>query len=125
MNKVLVIDDSRMVRERCRMLLRESGCEVVPAGNGLDGIEKLRQHPDIGLVLLDIRMPVMNGLAFLAALREFRNRPPAVLMAMRSEEADVLRGLDLGACGAVEKYEHLEAIQGLVRCRQQPASGRC
>ena len=49
----LVIDDSRAVRIIIRNIVREMGMDVVEAGNGREGLEKLRQNPDVELVLVD------------------------------------------------------------------------
>jgi DNA-binding response OmpR family regulator len=69
MNKVAIIEDNQPIREMYDMKLKSSGYEVHTASNGQEGIELLEKiRPD--LVLLDIRMPIMNGDEMLAKLRE-------------------------------------------------------
>ena len=58
---VLVVDDEEMVRRIARATLESRGYQVRLAKDGLDAVEQARQHPDIGVVLLDLTMPVMGG----------------------------------------------------------------
>ncbi len=69
MRKVAIVEDNQPIREMYEIKLKNSGYEVHTASNGQEGIELLEKiRPD--LVLLDIRMPVMNGDEMLAKLRE-------------------------------------------------------
>lgn len=70
--RVLVIDDEPLVRTLFRRSLQSAGFDVVVAESGPEGLEKLRQDPDIRIVLLDLNMPDMDGHAF---RREQRNDP--------------------------------------------------
>ncbi len=67
--QALVIDDSRAMRAILGRILRDSGFEVQEAGNGLEGLERLRESGKTDLVLLDWNMPELDGLAFLKAVR--------------------------------------------------------
>ena len=60
--EALVIDDSRAVRMLIGKILRDLGFHVSEAGNGREGLEKLRGNPEIRLVLVDWNMPIMDGL---------------------------------------------------------------
>ncbi len=77
---VLVIDDDRSLRALIRSALEEEGYWVHQAANGLEGLKVLAQHtPDI--ILLDMRMPVIDGLAFARELRaHYGSRLPVVLV---------------------------------------------
>lgn len=92
---VLVVDDeSRMVRF-IRMNLEVEGCRVIEASDGLEAVEKVRQHlPDA--VILDVMMPEMDGFETLRELREFSD-VPVIMLTVRDEEEDRIRGLELGA----------------------------
>ena len=71
MTAVLVIDDENDIREDVVEILREEGYEAVSAANGADALAALRAGPKPALILLDLMMPVMNGLEFRAdQLRE-------------------------------------------------------
>src|SRR5205823_14741231 len=65
--KVLVVDDSKLMHKMYEVMLRQY--PLVYALDGRQALDRLREHPDIDLVLLDINMPNMNGLEFLAELR--------------------------------------------------------
>ncbi len=61
MTAILVVEDDDDVREAMQDLLQERGYEVVTAVNGSDALEQMRARHDLGLVLLDLSMPVMDG----------------------------------------------------------------
>jgi two-component system chemotaxis response regulator CheY len=67
--RALVIDDSRAVRAFIRPILSEMGFEVCEAGNGQEGLERLREYPETGIVLVDWNMPIMDGLQFIQVVR--------------------------------------------------------
>ena len=69
MYKVLIVDDSKAIREIEKKYLEEIGFEVLEAGNGKEALKILEENPDIKLILLDWHMPVMNGYEFLLKLR--------------------------------------------------------
>ncbi len=103
--RVLIVDDSRFVRQAvARMLNASSDIEVVgQAADGLQGIEKARElRPDV--VTLDVQMPHMGGLETLERLMAETPVPVLLLSQLTSEGADVtLRGLELGALDFVDK----------------------
>lgn len=69
MYKVLVVDDSKAIREIERKYLEELGFEVLEAENGEEALKILEENSDVKLILLDWHMPVMNGYEFLLKLR--------------------------------------------------------
>ena len=97
--KTLVIDDSRAVRLIIRDILREMGSEAIEAGDGREGLERLREDPDIELVLVDWNMPVMSGLEFVRAVRADRDFDAVRIMMVTTEtETDqVIRAFEAGA----------------------------
>ncbi|MCD6288955.1 MAG: response regulator transcription factor [Anaerolineae bacterium] len=98
---ILVVDDERRMVHFVRMNLELEGFRVTEAYNGIDALDKVREAmPD--LVLLDVAMPEMDGFETLARLREFSN-VPVIMLTVRSEEEDRIRGLDLGADDYVTK----------------------
>jgi two-component system KDP operon response regulator KdpE len=92
---VLVVDDEpRMVRF-VRMNLEIEGCRIIEASDGLEALEKVREElPDI--VILDVRMPRLDGFETLHQLREFAD-VPVIMLTVQAEEEDRVRGLELGA----------------------------
>jgi len=70
MSKVLIIDDSRAMRQIIGKIMKQLGFEIFEAGDGKEGIDQLEQHKDeVELVLVDWNMPVMNGYEFVQAVR--------------------------------------------------------
>jgi two-component system, chemotaxis family, chemotaxis protein CheY len=89
--RILVVDDSSLVRLYYRHVLEESGFEVEQAINGIEAIEKV-QAQAFNLVIVDVNMPKMDGFSFLRALR--RSAPsvaslPALVITTESSEQDL------------------------------------
>lgn len=101
--RVLLIDDHALVRRGLEELLQSRGIEVIgSAGSGEEGIELAsRLQPDI--ILLDIKMPGMNGLDTLTKLRELENEIPVLMLSMSRDEEDLARALREGARGYLLK----------------------
>lgn len=68
MKKVLVVDDSPAVRGEVGGSLRSAGFEVLEARDGVEGLEQIAQHRDLALAVLDVNMPVMNGIEMVERL---------------------------------------------------------
>ncbi len=98
---VLVIDDELQIRRLLRVCLEANGYRVVEAATGKDGIVQAAQHrPDV--VLLDLGLPDMDGVAALKRLREW-SRVPVVVLSVRDREEDKIGALDHGADDYVTK----------------------
>ncbi|MFO0803207.1 MAG: response regulator [Gemmataceae bacterium] len=97
--RVLVIDDSRAVRAFIRPILLEMNLEVIEAGNGQEGLDRLRDYPDTGLVLVDWNMPVMDGLEFIRAVRADRGNDALriVMVTTETESEQMNRAMAAGA----------------------------
>ena len=97
--QALVIDDSRAVRLLVGNILREQGYDVVAAGHGQEGLERLQENPEIRLVLVDWNMPVMDGLEFIQAVRKVRawDEVRLVMVTTETESEQVQRAITAGA----------------------------
>lgn len=100
--KILVVDDEKNVRRILGDYLRNEGYEVVEAVDGEDGIDRLIEHKDVDLVLLDIRMPNMDGYEAIGHMKEVSDAPIIFLTAL-NESFDEVKGLDLGADDYIAK----------------------
>ncbi len=104
MEKVLVVEDNEGIAALLKFKLGHSGYEVVLAENGMLGLEAAkRNQPD--LIILDVMMPVMNGLETLTILKndiELKSIPVIVLTAL-SNEWEIVKGLELGADDYITK----------------------
>lgn len=97
--KALIVDDSTFIREYLRKLLSHMGVICAEAVDGSDALAVLASQGDFDLMLLDLNMPVMNGLECVKALRRARLHPKLKVM-MVTTEADnhfIAKALDNGA----------------------------
>lgn len=98
---ILVVDDEERMRRFVRMNLELEGYLVSEAANGLEALDKVRQDMP-ALVVLDVAMPGMDGFEALEYLRQFSD-VPVIMLTVKGEEEDRVRGLDLGADDYVTK----------------------
>ncbi|MFN3505792.1 MAG: PleD family two-component system response regulator [Caldimicrobium sp.] len=99
MKKVLVVDDSKAIRQIEKKYLEELGFTVVEAENGEKALEVLMENPDIELVLLDWHMPVMNGYEFLKKMRENPewSHIKVMMVTTENQQTSVIEALMAGA----------------------------
>ena len=113
--KVLIVDDSEVVRTICSDILAKMGFNVKLASNGLEALEKVKlYHPD--LVLLDIIMPKMNGYQ---VCRQIKSHPqtmdiPVVFCSGKSAEVDVYWAMKQGADGYLSKPVKKDELMALM-----------
>lgn len=98
---ILVVDDEPRMARFVKMNLDLEGYHSLEANTGSQALEKLRNHP-VDLVLLDVEMPGMDGFETLRHIRTITDAP-VIMLTVRSDEADRIRGLDLGADDYVTK----------------------
>ena len=105
LKKILVVDDSSLIHQMYRLVMSRYKCEIVDAMNGQEALDILSLQNDIQLILLDINMPVMNGVQFLekAAKSGLPSKIPIIVISTEGKEEDTLRGLKLGAKGYLKK----------------------
>jgi two-component system chemotaxis response regulator CheY len=103
--KVLVIDDSAMVRRQVSNVLTQAGFEMLEAVDGIDGAEQIRANADLALVLCDINMPRMNGLDMLESLTaEIAAKSlPVVMLTTEGEPSAMARAKKAGVKGWIVK----------------------
>jgi two-component system KDP operon response regulator KdpE len=98
---ILIADDEARMRRFIRMNLELEGYRVIEAGNGMETIDRVREDlPD--LVLLDVMMPVLDGFEALRIVRE-TSTVPIIMLTVRDDESDKVKGLELGADDYVTK----------------------
>ncbi|AGW11961.1 response regulator [Megalodesulfovibrio gigas] len=98
-NNILIVDDSKTVRNLVAFILKKEGYKVTAAENGLDGLEKLYSMEQVDLIISDINMPKMDGFTFIRHVREqvlYRDLP-IVVLSTEGQEKDIQQGLQLGA----------------------------
>lgn len=116
MNRILVCDDEKDIVTALCIYLQSDGYETVSASNGAEAICKIKEDSGIQLLLLDIMMPGMDGIATLKAIREFSNIP-VIFLTAKSEDTDKILGLNIGADDYVTKP--FNPVELLARVRSQ------
>ncbi len=95
---ILIVDDSKTVRNLVSFIMKKEGFGVVPAEDGLDGLEKLYASEGIDLIISDVNMPRMDGFSFIKTVREqeaYRDIPILVL-STEGQDKDIQEGMQLG-----------------------------
>ncbi len=123
---ILIVDDEARIRDFVRMNLELEHYTVLEASNGREALDELREHlPD--LVVLDVMMPELDGFETLKAIREV-STVPVIMLTVRQDEQDRIRGLDLGADDYIAKpfnpRELLSRIRALLRRSLMPPPSR-
>ena len=109
MYNILVCDDEKDIRNALQIYLTAEGYHVLQAENGRAALEVLRQN-EVQLVLMDIMMPELDGMAATSKLRETYNIP-VILLTAKSEDMDKILGLTVGADDYITKpFNPLEVI---------------
>jgi len=117
--KILIADDSRFIHRVFEGMFERYAlhvCELVHAHDGQQALSALAQQPDVDLILLDINMPVMNGLEFLEewGRSSFYADIPVVVVSTSSFEDGVQKGLAAGARDYVVKPFEVDALFDIV-----------
>lgn len=123
---VLVVDDEPRLVDVVRMNLEMEGYRVLDASNGVEALEHVKEDlPD--LVILDVMMPDMDGFEALRRIREVSN-VPVIMLTVRQEESDRIRGLEIGADDYLTKpfspRELQSRIKALLRRAFMPSPAR-
>lgn len=103
--KILIVDDSKTIRQQVNFTLLKGGFTVLEAEDGKDGLAKLKANPDVSVVVSDVNMPNMNGLEMLSLIRQdptIGNIPVLMLTTEGSGEL-IERAKQAGAKGWVVK----------------------
>ena len=115
MHNILVCDDERDIVAALKIYLEAEGYGVVCAYNGAQALELLDRE-DVSLVLLDVMMPVMDGITAMIKLRE-KSNVPVIMLTAKSEDTDKILGLNIGADDYVTKP--FNPVEVIARVRSQ------
>jgi PAS domain S-box-containing protein len=110
---ILVVDDEPAFREMVRLVLEEDGYEVHLAANGVEALRRLREeYSTLGLVILDLRMPGVDGLGVLQELRELAPQLPVLVATGYATPEEKRRALAAGAGKILEKPYRVADLRG-------------
>ncbi|MBQ1941477.1 MAG: response regulator [Selenomonadaceae bacterium] len=117
--KILVTDDSKLLRKKLRGELEELGCEVIEAENGKEAImQDLKEQPDG--VILDIVMPEVGGIEALQVIKEVSPELPIIMLSSAGTTQKLKQTLELGALDFIQKPYGSEQIkQAVERIRRK------
>ncbi|RME83263.1 MAG: DNA-binding response regulator [Caldilineae bacterium] len=120
--RILIVEDERAVARGLEYGLKSEGFEVLWAQNGRQALEMTDSHnPD--LILLDIRLPDINGFDVCRQLRARGCRQPILMLTARDEEVDKVLGLELGADDYIVKPYSLREVISRIRAQLRRAYG--
>jgi len=112
--RILVVDDERFFREAIREVLEAEKLECVVAANGAEALEHA-DDPTLGVVVLDVQLPGIDGIEVLRRLRERRPDLRVLILSAHTDQEIVLEALRLGACDYLAKPLHDEELVLAVR----------
>ena len=113
---ILVVDDSRTIRQQTRVLLESHGFKVIEAGNGVEGLEEAKKGP-VDLIIVDVNMPAMNGLEMIGHVRQLSGYAKIPIFVLTTEASGeiVRRGKAVGATAWVVKPFKAEVLIPAIR----------
>ena len=111
--KILIIDDEELLVKGISYNLENDGYQVVTGSNGLDAV-RLAQDPEVRLIVLDVMMPVMDGLEACRRIRQFSD-VPIIMLTAKTEDMDKLLGFDYGADDYLTKPFNILELKARIR----------
>ena len=119
--KILVVDDDKEIVELLGIYIENEGYEVEKAYNGREALTKLNTNPDTALMILDVMMPEMDGLAVVRKVRR-DSQIPILMLSAKTDDLDKIQGLVQGADDYVTKpfnpLEVMARVKSLLRRAQ-------
>ena len=97
MKKVMILEDEVSIRSFVVINLKRAGYEVVEAGTGEEALELLKANPDVGVAILDIMLPGIDGFEVCRSIRATDKKIGIIMLTARSQEMDKITGLMTGA----------------------------
>ena len=112
--RILVVDDTKHIRNILQFSLEKEGYDVITAGNGIEALFIAKTDPmPPDLIVLDIMMPKMDGYQVLCKLKsnDATSSIPVILLTAKAQGPDVIRGIEAGASDYVAKPFKFEALE--------------
>ena len=119
--RILIVDDDKDIVELLSIYVKNEGYEVEKAYNGKEAITKINTNPDIDIMILDVMMPQMDGMAVVRAVRK-DSQIPILMLSAKTDDLDKIQGLVQGADDYVTKpfnpLEVMARVKSLLRRAQ-------
>ena len=103
MKKVLILEDEENIRSFVVINLQRAGYEAIEAATGQQALERLKEHPDVGVAILDIMLPDIDGFEVCRRIRATSKQIGIIMLTARTQEMDKITGLMTGADDYVTK----------------------
>ena len=115
--KILIVDDSTVVRTVVKQALTMAGyTDLLEAVDGVDALAVAKaQGSSIGLYVLDVNMPNMDGITLVGELRRLDTRSPIIMLTTETDKAKMVKAKELGATGWIVKPFDAEKFIGVVK----------
>lgn len=111
--KIAIVDDEALLVKGIRFNLQNEGYEILTGSTGVDAV-KFAEDPELGLIILDLMMPEMDGLTACSRIREF-SQVPILMLTAKAEDMDKLIGFDHGADDYLTKPFNILELKARVR----------
>ncbi len=115
MYNILICDDERDIVAALKIYLEAEGYKAITAYNGKEALERMKEN-DIHLILMDVMMPIMDGISATVKIRE-KSNTPIIMLTAKSEDTDKIIGLNLGADDYITKP--FNPVEVIARVRSQ------
>lgn len=113
MHRILIIDDDASINETLSIYLSEEGYDVITAGTGSEGINAFKLNK-VDLVLLDIRLPDMNGFTVLRNLKGLDNRAKVIMISAYHDMTSMLNAMAAGASKCIGKPLNISELDSVI-----------
>jgi DNA-binding NarL/FixJ family response regulator len=115
--KILVVDDHVLIRQAMHGVLKKlrRDAVVLEASNSEMAMKIIAEHPDMGLILLDLTLPDRDGFSVLAEMRERHPTVAVVVLSAVQDSTNVMKALDLGALGYIPKSAQSDVMLNALR----------
>ncbi|MES2614269.1 MAG: response regulator [Bdellovibrionota bacterium] len=103
--KILIVDDAKTIRQQVNFTLTKGGYQVIEAVDGLDGIAKLKENPDVSVIVSDVNMPELTGIEMVKAINGNPDLPHPPILMLTTEGAPefIQQAKEAGAKGWIIK----------------------
>jgi signal transduction histidine kinase/CheY-like chemotaxis protein/predicted hydrocarbon binding protein len=117
---LMLVEDNIVNQRLTRLILEKSGYKVIPANNGQIAIDLYKIHPEVKLILMDVQMPVLDGLLATKAIREFeslsgKKRTPIIALTAHAMKGDKEKCLEAGCDNYLSKPIMMEVLVGTIK----------
>ena len=103
MKKVLILEDEENIRSFVVINLKRAGYDAIEAATGMEALEKLARYPDVGVAILDVMLPDIDGFEVCRRIRAGNKQMGIIMLTARTQEMDKVTGLMTGADDYVTK----------------------